>query len=127
MRFGWRPYVLAAAVASVGCGSHGTFYESLNPAMGRPSGGEEVRLRGSGFGALGNIEIRVGGKLATNVGIADDETIVFTTPEAREDDVGHALPVYILTNTGRSIVLRDAFTYRSNGNGSGASGLGRRL
>ncbi len=132
MRLGWRQGVMAAVVAvsagSAGCNKGGTFYESLNPSAGRPSGGEEVRLRGGGFRALGNLEVRIGGKAATNVGIADDNTVVFTTPEAREGDIGHPLSIYLLTSEGRSVVLRNAFTYRRNPNDStGGSDLQRRL
>jgi len=119
--------LLVSAAASTGCKKDGVFFQSVNPASGRPSGGEEVRIRGHGFRALGGLEIRVGPKPAQNVGIADDETIVLTTPEAREADRGHPVDVYILTNEGRSIVLRGAFTYRRATEGGGANELQRRL
>ena len=105
-----------AAMTLLGCSGNSVFFESMNPASGRVSGGQEVRIRGSGFRALGNIEIRIGGKPATNVGVADDETVVLTTPEAREADVGHPLDVYLLTAEGRSFVLRRAFSYRHGPN-----------
>jgi hypothetical protein len=119
--------LVSAASATTGCKKEGVFFQSINPASGRPSGGEEVRIRGHGFRALGGLEVRIGPKAAQNVGIADDETIVLTTPEAREADRGHPIDVYILTNEGRSIVLRGAFTYRRATEGGGANELQRRL
>jgi hypothetical protein len=119
--------LVAAATTGAGCKKEGVFYRDLAPRSGRASGGEEVRLLGSGFRALGSLEIRVGPKPATNVGIADDETIVLTTPEAREADLGHPLDIYILTNTGHSYVLRGAFTYRRGQADTPGGELQRRL
>jgi hypothetical protein len=119
--------LLVSAAGATGCKKEGVFFQSINPASGRPSGGEEVRIRGHGFRALGGLEVRLGPKPAQNVGIADDETIVLTTPESRESDRGHPIDVYILTNEGRSIVLRGAFTYRRATEGGGANHLQRRL
>jgi hypothetical protein len=119
--------LLVSAAGATGCKKEGVFFQSINPASGRPSGGEEVRIRGHGFRALGGLEVRLGPKPAQNVGIADDETIVLTTPESRESDRGHPIDVYILTNEGRSIVLRGAFTYRRATEGGGANDLQRRL
>ncbi len=120
-------FVMVAATASTGCKKEGVFYRDMAPRSGRASGGEEVRLLGSGFRSLGALEVRVGPKPATNVGIADDETIVFTTPEAREADQGRPLDVYILTSQGRSYVLRGAFTYRRGQTDTPAGELQRRL
>lgn len=106
--------VIASSLAGGGCKKEGVFFRDLAPNSGRPSGGEEVRILGTGFRSMGNLEIRVGPKPATNVGIADDETIVLTTPEAREADQGHPVDISILTSQGRSYVLRGAFTYRRN-------------
>lgn len=119
--------LLVSAAGATGCKKEGVFFQSINPGSGRPSGGEEVRIRGHGFRALGGLEVRLGPKPAQNVGIADDETIVLTTPESRESDRGHPIDVYILTNEGRSIVLRGAFTYRRATEGGGANDLQRRL
>lgn len=119
--------LLVSAAGATGCKKEGVFFQSLNPASGRPSGGEEIRIRGHGFRALGGLEVRLGPKAAQNVGIADDETIVLTTPEVREADRGHPIDVYILTNEGRSIVLRGGFTYRRATEGGGANELQRRL
>lgn len=119
--------LLVSAAGATGCKKEGVFFQSINPASGRPSGGEEVRIRGHGFRALGGLEVRLGPKAAQNVGIQDDETIVLTTPESRESDRGHPIDVYILTNEGRSIVLRGAFTYRRATEGGGANDLQRRL
>ncbi|MBI5513314.1 MAG: IPT/TIG domain-containing protein [Deltaproteobacteria bacterium] len=104
--------LMGLLVTATGCKREGVFFQALNPSQGRASGGEEVRLRGSGFKTLGNLEIRIGGRPATNVGIADDETIVLTTPDARDADQGHPLDMFILTSEGRSFRLRDSFTYR---------------
>ncbi len=121
--------LIASLVLSLapGCKREGVFFQSMNPTSGRASGGEEVRIRGHGFRTLGGLDIRIGPKAAQNVGIADDETIVLTTPDAREADQGHPLDVYILTNEGRSIILRGAFTYRRNAEGGAANELQRRL
>jgi len=119
--------LLVAATGATGCKKEGVFFQSINPTAGRPSGGEEVRIRGHGFRALGGLDVRIGPKAAQNVGIADDETIVLTTPDAREADQGRPLDVYILTNEGRSIVLRGAFTYRRAAGGEGTNQLQRRL
>lgn len=119
--------VVAASVSGLACKKEGIFFRDLAPKTGRPSGGEEVHLLGSGFRALGPLEVRVGPKPATNVGVADDETIVLTTPECREADQGHPLDIYILTNEGKSYVLRGAFTYRHGQSESPGSDLQRRL
>ncbi|MEZ4407095.1 MAG: IPT/TIG domain-containing protein [Polyangiales bacterium] len=121
--------LLAGAFMSAGCKKSGLFFQSVNPPAGRPGGGEEVRIRGSGFRALGGLQIRIGPKEARNVGIADDETIVLTTPECRDADQGHPLDIHILTHEGRSVILRGAFTYRRNPGESNSpnSELQRRL
>lgn len=129
---GWFRHAVMACVvvmagAGMGCKREGVFFRDMAPRTGRPSGGEEVRILGSGFRALGSLEIRVGPKPATNVGIADDETIVFTTPESREADQGRPLDVYILTAEGRSYILRGAFTYRRAPTDTPGSELQRRL
>ena len=120
-------FVMAAAVMGAGCNKEGVFYRDLAPRSGRASGGEEVRILGHGFHSLGSLEIRVGPKPATNVGIADDETIVLTTPEAREADQGRPLDIFILTHQGRSYVLRGAFTYRRGQADTPGGELQRRL
>ena len=120
-------FVVVAAASGAGCKKEGVFFRDMAPRSGRPSGGEEVRLLGSGFRALGGLDIRVGPKPASNVGIADDETIVFTTPEAREADQGRPLDIFILTAEGRSYVLRGAFTYRRGPSDTPGSELQRRL
>lgn len=131
MSLAWsRRAVMASLVmlALGGCNKEGVFFQSMNPSSGRLSGGEEVRIRGSGFGALGNMEIRIGGRVATNIGIADNETIVLSTPEGRAEDAGRKLDVFILTSEGRSFVFREAFSYRQNpGEGTPGSDLQRRL
>jgi hypothetical protein len=98
--------------ATAGCGSHSLAFESVNPAEGRLGGGEEVRIRGAGFEHLANIDVRIGGRMATNVGVVGDDTIVLTSPEGRDDDANHPTDISILTSDGKSIVLRHAFTYR---------------
>lgn len=118
--------LVAALSAGAGCKKEGVFFTSINPPSGKASGGDEVRIRGSGFHSLGTIDIRVGPKLATNVAVADDETIVLTTPECREADQGRALDIYLLTGDGRSYVLRSAFTCRRSEGGAN-SDLQRRL
>lgn len=118
---------MLSALGSAGCKKEGVFFRDMLPRSGKPSGGEEVRILGSGFRALGGLEIRIGPKVATEVGIADDETIVFRTPESREADQGHPLDVYILTNEGRSYVLRGAFQYRRGQTDTPGSELQRRL
>lgn len=127
----WSRRVMLMAVLALGaaCNKQGVFFVSMNPTSGRPGGGEEVRIRGSGFKALGNIDIRIGGHPATNIAISDDETIVLTTPEGREADQGHPLDVYLMTADGKSYVFRGAFTYRRVGNDPNApnADLQRRL
>lgn len=118
---------LAALVALSGCKKEGVVFSSMNPPSGKASGGDEVRIRGSGFRGLGTLDIRVGPRPATNVAIADDETIVMTTPECREADHGRAVDVYLLTGDGRSYVLRGAFTCRRPEASGANSDLQRRL
>lgn len=97
---------------AAGCKKDGVHFLSVNPATGRPTGGEEVRVRGSGFRNLGSLEVRLGGRTAQNVGVVDDETLQFTTPECREADHGQKIDLFILTNEGRSYRIREAFTCR---------------
>lgn len=118
---------LTTAMLAGACKKEGVYFTSINPPSGKASGGDEVRIRGSGFHALGTLEVRVGPKLATNVAVADDETIVLTTPECREADHGRALDVYLLTGEGRSYVLRGAFTCRRPEASGANSDLQRRL
>lgn len=122
-----RALCVTALLVGAGCKKEGVFFQSMNPTAGKASGGEEVRIRGSGFRTLGGLEIRIGSRVATNVGVADDETIVLTTPDCREAEQGRKLDVHILTNEGRSIMLREAFTYRRAESTGGNSDLQRRL
>ena len=132
MTLGWSRLLVASALvtslaASSGCKKEGVFFYSLAPASGRASGGQEVRIRGSGFRSLGNLEVRIGPKVASNVGIADDETIVLTTPDCRETDQGKKLDIFILTSDGKSYVLRESFTYQRGPGDTPGSELQRRL
>ncbi len=132
MRSSWfRPVTTLALLTSLlalsGCKKEGIVFTSMNPPSGKPSGGDEVRIRGSGFRALGTLDIRVGPRPATNVAVADDETIVLTTPECREADHGRALDVNLLTGDGRSFILRAAFTCRRPEASGANSDLQRRL
>jgi hypothetical protein len=120
-------FVLAAAASNAGCKKEGIFFRDMAPNSGRASGLEEVHILGSGFTALGGLEVRIGSKPATNVGISADDTLVLTTPECREGDQGKPLDIYILTNEGRSYVLRGAFTYRRGAADTPGSELQRRL
>lgn len=99
-------------VAASGCKNKNMYFESVNPPTGRLGGGEEVRIRGGGFDRLGNLEVRIGGRPATNVGVSGEDTIQLTTPEGREAEANHPVDISILTSDGKSIVLRHAFTYR---------------
>ena len=123
--------LIALASAAVGCKPHNLFFESVNPASGRLSGGQEVRIRGGNFQQLGSLEVRIGGKPATNVGIVGDDTIVLTTPEGREIEAAHPVDINLLTSDGKSIVLRGAFSYTAGPAAPGAGGpnddLRRRL
>jgi hypothetical protein len=112
---------LVLAVTASGCNSNKLRFDSVNPAAGRMTGGEEVLIRGSGFDKLGNLEVRIGGRPATNVGVQGDDTIRLTTPEGRENDANHPLDIHLLTADGRSIVLRSAFQYRPGAAQQGGS------
>lgn len=127
LRSGTIAVVLAVAAFATGCKNKGLTFESVNPPSGRLGGGEEVRIRGSGFAKLGNLEVRIGGRPATNVGIESDNTIVLTTPEGRESDLNRALDISILTSEGRSVILRNAFTYHPGPSRQGASGPNEEL
>ena len=120
-------FLVAASLSGTACKKEGVFFSDLVPRSGKASGNEELRILGSGFRSLGSLEIRVGPNQATNVGVADDETIQFKTPQAREADLGHPLDIFILTNQGRSYVLRGAFTYRRGQADTPAGELQRRL
>ena len=122
----------ALALGGAGCKPKNLTFASLNPASGRLGGGEEVRIRGTAMRTLMNPQVRIGGHEATNVGVADDETLVLTTPEGREADLNRNIDVSILTADGKSIVLRGAWQYRPGaGQQSGPRGpnddLRRRL
>jgi len=94
-------------------------FQSVAPASGRLSGGQEVRILGSGFESLGSLEVRVGGRPATNVGAMGDDVIVLQSPEGVESTANHPQDITILTADGRSIVLRNAWTYQP---GAGSAG-----
>ncbi|MDP3278808.1 MAG: IPT/TIG domain-containing protein [Deltaproteobacteria bacterium] len=115
-----------------GCKNKALTFESINPPSGRLGGGEELRIRGTGFGQLGNLQdVRIGGRAATNVGVQGDDTIVLTTPEGLESQANTPLDVTLLSSDGKSILLRSAFTFVPGGAGAGATGpnadLRRRL
>ncbi len=119
--------ILSATLGGA-CRKEGVTFSSVNPNTGRGSGSEEVRIRGHGFRALGGMEVRIGGRVARNVGIADDDTLVLTTPECPETLQGRALDMMVLTNDGRSWRIRDAFTFRRAADPtSGNTDLQRRL
>jgi hypothetical protein len=111
-----RTSVLALAftlLASAGCKNNKLTFESVNPPSGRMGGNEEVRIRGTGFGQLGNLQdVRFGGRAATNVGVQGDDTIVLTSPEGRDEDANRAIDITLLSSDGRSVVIKSAFTYR---------------
>lgn len=124
----WVAGLAGLLLAAEGCKKEGVFFHSINPDSGRPSGGQEVRIRGSGFRNLGGLEVRIGGKVATNVGVVDDETMQLTTPECREADQGHRLDVFVLTNEGRSYRIPEGFLCnRSEQPGTPNNELQRRL
>ena len=100
-------------LAAAGCKNNKLTFESVNPPSGRMGGNEEVRIRGTGFGQLGNLQdVRFGGRAATNVGVQGDDTIVLTSPEGRDEDANRAIDITLLSSDGRSIVIKSAFTYR---------------
>lgn len=123
-----NPLLLLASVLALGAGAcrpRGQLvFESVNPAQGRLSGGEELRIRGAGFEQLRNLEVRIGGRPATNVGIEGDNTIVLTTPEGREAIVGQPQDIAMLTPEGRSVILNHAFTYARAAGQTGGQGGG---
>ncbi|MBL8682540.1 MAG: IPT/TIG domain-containing protein [Myxococcales bacterium] len=121
MRAAIATAIALAALASTGCKNQKLTFESVNPPSGRLGGNEEVRIRGTGFGQLGNLQdVRFGGRAATNVGVQGDDTIVLTSPEGREDDANRAIDITLLSSDGRSIVLKGAFTYRPGAAGGPA-------
>ncbi len=124
--------VASLALSSAGCKDKKLSFESVNPSSGRMGGNEEVRIRGSGFALLGNLQdVRIGGKPATNVGVQGDDTIVLSSPEGRDEDADHAVDITMLTSDGRAIVIKNAFTFHAAAGAGGASGpnedLRRRL
>lgn len=121
---------LLVSVAS-GCKNHNLTFQAVNPGSGRLSGGQEVRIIGTGFDKLGTIEVRIGGRPASNVGVMGDEAIVLTTPEGAESAANQPVDISILTSDGRSIVLTHSWTYQPGAAQPGAGGpnedLRRRL
>ena len=112
-RFALVSALATALLASAGCKNTKLTFESVNPPSGRMGGSEEVRIRGTGFGQLGNLQdVRIGGRPATNVGVQGDDTIVLTSPEGREEDANRAVDIVLLSSDGKSIVLKQVFTYR---------------
>ena len=88
-------------------------HQTTATAANRMGGNEEVRIRGTGFGQLGNLQdVRFGGRAATNVGVQGDDTIVLTSPEGRDEDANRAIDITLLSSDGRSVVIKSAFTYR---------------
>lgn len=114
-----------------GCKNNGLTFQTVNPQSGRLSGGQEVRIVGTGFNRLGTIEVRIGGRPAANVGVMGDEAIVLTTPDGQESTANHPVDISILTSDGRSIVLHEAWTYQPGAAAPGTGGpnedLRRRL
>ncbi len=86
-----------------GCGS--VVVTGVTPNAGPVAGGTGVTITGSGF--LAGATVTVGGAAATGVNVANDSTIVATTP------AGTAGPVsVVVTNPGgASSVLEDGFVY----------------
>jgi hypothetical protein len=122
----------SVAFGAAGCKEKKLAFESVNPPSGRMGGNEEVRIRGSGFSSLGNLQdVRIGGKPATNVGVQGDDTIVLSSPEGREEDAEHPVDITMLTSDGRAIVLKNVFTFHAAAGAGGNNGpnedLRRRL
>ena len=113
-----RTSVLALAftlLASAGCKNNKLTFESVNPPSGRMGGNEEVRIRGTGFGQLGNLQdVRFGGRAATNVGVQGDDTIVLTGHAFRGLGAG-VLADAAFRDVGEAASADDRIVYRANG------------
>lgn len=78
------------------------------PGSGLLSGGEPVKIKGSGFRSDMGIEVYFGTQKAPEVIVEGEDTLIATTPPAKKEGL---VDIRVRTDDGREFLLRKAFRY----------------
>jgi hypothetical protein len=97
--------LMAATFCAAGCES-GTRIKSVEPNFGNVAGNDDVVINGNGFKA--GMVVQFGKKEARGVVIDSPTRIMVKTPAGVEGKVD----VTLTRDDGKTLVLRDGFTYR---------------
>ena len=99
---------VVALIAFV-CGCEKEFgAESVFPSTGILTGGETVTISGGGFRRDIGMTVYFGSLKAENVMVRSAETIVVSTPPAKNEG---KVDIRIITDDGRELLLKQAFHY----------------
>jgi hypothetical protein len=103
---------VVALIAFV-CGCEKEFgAESVLPTTGILTGGETVTISGGGFRRDIGMTVYFGSLKAENVMVRSAETIVVTTPPAKNEG---KVDIRIITDDGRELLLKQSFHYLNKG------------
>lgn len=91
----------------VGCNESGMRVDSIEPPFGNVAGNDDAVISGKRF--TPGLVVQFGKRMATKVVIESDSKIRIKTPAGPEGKVD----VFVIDQTGKSYVLKQAFTYRS--------------
>ncbi len=97
--------IIVGGIWIAGCKS-GAKISSLEPNFGNVAGNDQVNIIGDGFKA--GIDVQFGKKVVKSVVIASPSRVTVKTPSGVEGKVD----VTITLDDGRTLVLKDGFTYR---------------
>ena len=86
--------------------------DSVLPGTGILTGGEPVTIGGGGFRRDVGMTVYFGTMKADNVMVRSAEAIVVTTPPSKKEG---KVDVRIITDDGRELLLKQAFSYLSKG------------
>ncbi len=81
---------------------------SVEPAIGQVQGGTFIQIKGKGFDPKGPIEVRIGGKLCSNIQIKSENLLYATTPPGT---LGKADLEALNTRDGKKATLLQGFEY----------------
>jgi hypothetical protein len=98
----WLPLFL---LLIAGCQEKGTRITAVVPNYGRAAGGEEVFIRGHGFGP--GLAVQFGQRAATGLVIESAQELRVSTPPGVEGPVD----VIVTLDNGKTIVLKNGFRY----------------
>jgi len=87
----------------------------VSPKTGNVSGGEPLKIKGSGFSNNMGISVYIGSNKVDNVSIQGSELLTVSTPPANAP--GEA-DIRIITDNGEEFLLSKAFTYIEKGSGA---------